>query len=100
MPSTPQTTRVAGFDVAQLAAEARARRSMHDRGVHALVLDLDPLAADADLRAVVGRRVEVVGRAAVAVGARRGGVLGPRDAAAERDQLLEDLGRAPPAPAR
>ena len=67
--------------------------SIDDRRVHALALDLDPLAAETDRGLVVGRRVEILGRAAVAIGGDDVRVLGARDAAAERDQLLEHLGQ-------
>ena len=59
---------IAGADVAQLAAQ-RAPLLDDDDRVHPLALDLDPLPAVADERPVVRRRVEVVGHAAVAIGA-------------------------------
>ena len=92
MPWMPQT----------IASPLRISRSLrqiaraaldHDRGVHALLLDLHPLAAEAHRRLMVGGGVEVLRRAAVAIGGDDVRVLGARDAAAERDQLLEHLGQ-------
>ena len=56
--------RFAGLDVAQLAAGGALSRD-DDHRVHPLALDLDPLAAKSNVGPVVGRRVEVVGNAAV-----------------------------------
>ena len=89
-PPTPQTTRVARLDVAQLAADRPAVFDDDDR-IHALTLDLDPLPADAAQRAMVRRRVEVVRHAAVAVGRPEQRVVLIGQPAAERDQFLEHL---------
>ena len=92
---------VAAADVAQLAADGARAPSIDDRGVHALVarpsIHWPPMR---DVGLMVGRRVEVLRRAAVAIGGREMRVLGARDAAAERDQLLERPRSAPPAPWR
>ena len=50
------------------AAGGRPFRVDEDAAVHLLVLDLDPLAAETHLRAVVGRAVEVLGKRPVHVG--------------------------------
>jgi hypothetical protein len=49
--------------------------------------------AEPDRRLVIGRGVEVFRRAAVAIGGDQVGILGPRHAAAERDQFFEHLGQ-------
>ena len=63
----------------------------HDCRVHPLVLDGHPQAAAAHERLVVGRGVEVVGGAAVAIGRDEVRVLDARNAAPQRDQLFEQL---------
>src|SRR5689334_8174744 len=60
----PADDRFAGADVTQLAAR-RPRTRDHDDGVHPLLFHLHPLAADADMGAMVGRRVEIVRHAAI-----------------------------------
>ena len=69
MPSRPQTTRSPARISRSFRHEARLSSIDHHR-VHALALDLDPLAADAHVGAQVGGRIEVVRDAAVAVGGR------------------------------
>ena len=93
--------RVAGPNLAQLAAERAARlrtarfgaRAFFDDDgrVHALALHGNPLAAAADERLVIRGGVEVFRRAAVAI--RRDGVrvLRAGDAAAEPHELREQL---------
>ena len=57
------------------AAGGRLLRIDEDAAVHLLIFDLDPLAAEADLRAEVGRAVEALGKGAVHVGGDDGAVL-------------------------
>src|SRR5262249_2423684 len=83
----------AGPNIPQLAADRAPRRRAasvvaragfdHDRGVHALAFHGNPSALLTHERLVVGRGVEVVGRAAVAIGRHRVRVLGARHPAAE-----------------
>ena len=54
----------------------------HDPAVHLLVVDVDPAAAEADLRRLVGRAVEALGERAGDVGRRR--PARPRDGPARR----------------
>ena len=84
--------RVTGSDLAQLPA-ARAVPLDHDRRVHALAIDRHPPAGDAHGCPMIGCRVEVLRRAAGAVGPHDVSVLGVGDAAPERHQLLEDAGQ-------
>ena len=87
-------------DVAQFSADrAGGPRAERGRGpgrdddgcVHALAFDGEPLAVAPDERPMIRRRVEILGRARVAIGGDETRVLGPRQAAAERDELLEHL---------
>ncbi len=80
---------VAFPDVAQLAARRLAAVD-HDRRVHALVRDRQPLASAAHVRFVVRRRVEIGGRASVEVGDARHDVLLADDQAAERHQVFDN----------
>ena len=84
--------RVAVAELAQLPADGAAVLD-DDRRVHALAIDRHPLAVEAHGRLMVRRRVEVLRRAAVAIGRHDVRVLGARDAASERHQLLEHLGQ-------
>ena len=76
-------------DVPQLAARGAAVAHHHHR-VHPLVLHVDPSAAAADLRPVVGGRVEVVGDEAVA-GRGEPRLAVPPGMAAQGDELLDQL---------
>ena len=93
MPSRPQTTR-------SPALTSRSLRHMAppsingDHRVHPLARDFDPGAAEPDVRALVGGRVEIVRHAAVLVGDPDGGVLHLDRVAAERQQFLERSSRA------
>ena len=98
MPSLPQTMRSPTRTSRSLRHDGAAVLD-DDDGVHALARDFDPAAAVADQRAVVGRRVEVLGRAAVHVGRPQPRVALGLRVAAERDQLLEQVGERRPRPA-
>ena len=84
---------IAGPHLAQLAARGAAVVD-DDHGVHALAFDLDPLAADAHVRAQIGRRIEIVGHAAVAVGLAQQRVPLLDGAAAELHQILDQPAQA------
>jgi hypothetical protein len=73
MPASPQ--------IAQLPAFG-APLGHHDGGVHPLAPDVDPPAIEPHLRALIGRRIELLGRGAIAI----------RDA---YDRVLFDGGVAP-----
>ena len=91
-------------EAADDASPARTSRSLRqhraavgvddDHRVHALLLDVDPAAVHAAPRALVGRRVEVVGHAAVAIGDAQERVPLLDGVAAERDQLFEQAAQA------
>ena len=90
MPSWPQTTVSPALHVAQLAA--RGRRAVDDdHRVHALLVDLDPAAAQANVRAMVGGRVEVVRDAAILLGRLQNGVAPRGRMSAERRELLQQI---------
>ena len=99
MPWMPQTMASPLRISRSLRQTARASVD-HDRRVHALALDLHPLAAEPHRRLVVGRRVEVLRRAAVAIG----GAPGARPRRARRGSRARPAPRAPrsapPAPSR
>ncbi len=82
--------RFAGAHVAQLATRGVVSRH-HDDRVHALLVDLDPLAADADMGPVIGRGVEVVGNAAVLLRRLHERVTLADGMTAEAGQLLEQV---------
>ena len=84
--------RVALPEVAQLAARG-AGAVDHDGRVHALVRDGQPVARPAHVRFVVGRRIEVHGRAAVLIGGARHHVLPALDQTAQGDEVLDDLAK-------
>src|SRR5262245_63586669 len=62
-----------------------------DGGVHSLPVDGNPFALDTHERLMVRRRVEVVRGAAIPICWDKVDVVGARDAAAERDELVEQL---------
>src|SRR5262249_8662816 len=77
------------------------------RRIHALTIDRKPLAAPSHERPMIGRRVEILWRTAVAVGRDQVRVLRARQPAPERDQILEHVMQArlalrgdPPRPER
>ena len=80
---------VALAEVAQPAAGGAAV-AHHDHGVHPLILDFGPLLADADVGAVIGGRVEIFRRAAVAFDRAEDGVAGVDRGAAELQQAVEE----------
>ena len=87
MPCWPQTTGRRP-QIAQAAALGHAVVHGDDR-VHALFLHLDPAALEAHLGAVVGGRVEIVGRAALALDSAQHGVALLGGGAAQADEVLE-----------
>ena len=92
MPPDTADDRVTLRHVAQLAARGPLVLD-HDDRVHALALDLPPGAAVPYVRAVVGRRVEVVGHAPVLIGLPENGVPLRRRMTAEGHQVLEQFGQ-------
>ena len=90
MPSWPQTTGSPALTSRSLRHAARPSVDDDDR-VHALLLDLDPLPAQPHVRAVVGRRIEVVGDAAVLLGRLDERVALAHRMAAERRELLQQV---------
>ena len=96
MPSCPHTIGLARLDVAQLPALG-ASVGGDDDGVHALLVDFDPAALEADVRAVVGRRVEVVGHAAILLRRLDERVALAHRVAAERRSAAAAGRRGPPA---
>ena len=91
MPSTPQTTGVAGADVAQFAAQGPAVLD-HDHRIHPLALDLDPVPSS---RTSSGGWSSSRSRPAHNRPGRPAAAARPAggQAAAERDQLFEHLQR-------
>ena len=81
---------VADPDLAQLPADRLAAGGRTIAASMRCSLDVDPAAADPHLRALVGRGVEVLRRAAVAVGRADERVLLADRVAAERDQILDE----------
>ena len=81
---------VAGTEVAQLAAGGAAVLD-HDRRVHPLALDLDPLAAMPDPGVVVARGIEVVRGTAVSRRRLERGVQVRGGPASVAEQLFEQL---------
>ena len=86
----PAHDRLTRLDIAQLPAFGLAARGDDDR-IHPLLLDFDPLALEANVRAVVGRRIEVVGHAAVLFRRFHEHVAFAFRVAAERGQLLQQV---------
>ena len=81
--------RVAFLHVAQLPAGGAAAVD-DDDGVHALIGDQRPLAAFADMRLVVRRRIEIFRRAAVQIRDPRRRVLPAGDKTPERHEVFDD----------
>ena len=79
---------IADADVPQLAAERVPILDDDDR-IHSLLLDLEPVAAMADQRLQIRRRIEVVSDAAIPLGTSHERVGLARDLAAQRHELLE-----------
>ena len=65
--------------------------------LHPLAIDVNPRSAHTHLRALVRRRIEVVGHAAVALRGAKPRVLLHGDVAAERDERLEQMRERRPA---
>jgi hypothetical protein len=80
----------AGAHVAELATGGAVVRH-HDDRVHSLLVNLDPLAADADVGAVIGGRVEVVGDAPILLRRFDEGIPVADGMAAEAGQLLQQV---------
>ena len=90
MPSCPQTTGSPARTSRSLRHDARPSVDDDDR-VHPLLLDLDPSSAEPHVRAVVGRRVEVVRDAAILFRRLDGRVAFAHRVAAEGGELLQQL---------
>ncbi len=73
MPRIPTTTRSPFSQIAQAAATCAFSVAHHDHRVHALILHFDPLAFMPHQRAMIGGRIKILGRAAIAL---HGGELG------------------------
>ena len=88
MPRSPTTM---GRPSAGRAGGGRPRAlAHHDHGVHALILDLDPLLADAHKSAVVGGGIEIFGGAAVALHLAQHGIAGFRGRAPQLQEVVEE----------
>ena len=81
----PDHDGVALAEIAQAPAGGLAVAD-HDHGVHALVLDLDPLLAVSHVGAVIGGGVEILRRAAVPLHLAEHGVAGGHGRAAQLEQ--------------
>src|SRR4029079_3941798 len=81
---------IAGAEVAQLTATGPPVLD-HDRGVHPLAFDLEPLALVPNPGVVIAGRVEVVWRAPIGRGRLQGRVAFDRRPAAEGEQFLEQV---------
>jgi hypothetical protein len=88
---------VAALHVAQLGAD-RATARDHDAAVHPLARDLELSSPDTDARAVVRRRIEIVGDGAVLHRSPEDDVSFLLQLAAEGDEVVED--QVEPAPVR
>ena len=62
-----------------------------DQSIHALLLNFDPLLAEADLRPLIRCRVEILGRATVAIHGPQICVAGIGGRTAESQQLAQQL---------
>ena len=76
-------------DIAELRA-GRARALDDDHRVHALIGHERPFAALANVRLVIGRRIEILRRAPVPIRDLRRRILLARDETAERNKIFDD----------
>src|SRR6476659_2624959 len=81
--------RIPRAQIAELAARRMAPLD-HDGGIHPLALDLEPLATVPHPGAMVARRVEIVGGAAIDGRRLQGCVALRRRPAAEREKFLQE----------
>ena len=82
----------AGLDVTQLAADG-ATVGRHDDGVHALLFNFHPRAADTHVRPMVRRGVEIIRHAAIFLGWFDQRIALADGMTAERGELLQQLGQ-------
>ncbi len=86
MPFMPITTWSPAL-ISRRRRQSRRPSLYHDHGVHALIPHFEPLSAVPDQRALIGGRIEIFRRAAVALGRFQFGVAGIDRRAAKREQL-------------